>query len=382
MSSELERMMQEFNSGNKDADRASPGPAGDGEFLSKSSGFNDGKSISYDQKASIILYVLGPVKAAAIFEKLDDKDHRAFAKALHKIGFVEAEHIEVVMKEYLGALRNDGPIRGGSNEARRFLASMLPKDMVEQIMEEVDGRFDANIWDRVSLAPEMSLAQYLKGEQMQTVAVILSRIKPEKAAKVLDMFPEEKAKGIILQMARIGSIDRSILEDVQHALRYDFLATLMKQSSTRKPSDIIASVLNNIPGTKQQEFLDDLREQDESTAEVVQRSMFTFDDFTKRIDPLSLQKIIKEVNADDLVKGLKMAEQRQPDVYDYFLGNMSKRAAESMREEIESFGALRMKDAEMAQQEIIRITRELAKAGQIEIMEVQDDNAESQTGML
>ena len=139
--------------------------------------------------------------------------------------------------------------------------------------------------------------------------------------------------------------------------------------------------MNNIGGSKQQEFLDDLRDHDETTADIVQRSMFTFDDFTKRIDPLSLQKIIKEVNAEDMVRALKMAEQKQPDVFDYFIGNMSKRAAEGMKEEIEAYGALRMKDAEESQQTIIRITRELAKAGQVEIMEAQEDDAAG-AGML
>ena len=353
-------------------DMASNMNAGESEFLSK----NEVRQMPLDQKAAIVLYVMGPARAQAIFEKLDEKDHRAFAKALHKMGFVESHIIESTLKEYLAAVRNDGPIRGGSNEARRFLAAMLPKDMVEQIMEEVDGRFDANIWDRVSLAPEATLAHYLRGEQMQTIAVILSRIRSEKAAKILDLFPEEKAKGIINQMARLGSIDRNILEDIQHALRHDFLAMLMKQSSTRKPSDIIASVLNNISGSKQQELLDSLRDTDEETADIVQRSMFTFDDFAKRIDPISLQKIIKEVTADDLTKALKMAEQKQPDVFDYFMTNMSKRAAEGMKEAIEGFGALRMKEAEAAQQNIIRITRELAKAGQVEIMEIEaDDNS-------
>ena len=109
--------------------------------------------------------------------------------------------------------------------------------------------------------------------------------------------------------------------------------------------------------------------------------MFTFDDFTKRIDALALQKIIKEVNAEDMVRALKMAEQKQPEVYEYFIDNMSKRAAEGMKEEIEGYGALRMKDAEESQQNIIRITRELAKAGQLEIMEVEADDG-SGTGML
>lgn len=373
----LEQMMHEYNQNNRD--QATNMEEGEGDFLAKVNKLP--KALPLEQKAAIILYVMGPQRAQMIFDKLDEKDHRAFAKALHKIGFVEANVIEEVMQDYLGALRNDGPIRGGSNEARRFLASMLPKDMVEQIMEEVDGRFDANIWDRVSLAPEATLAHYLRGEQMQTIAVILSRIKSEKAAKVIDLFPEEKAKGIIAQMARLGSIDRGILEDVQHALRHDFLAMLMKQSATRKPADIIASVLNNISGSKQQEFLDNLRESDEATADVVQRSMFTFDDFTKRIDPLALQKIIKEVSAEDMVRALKMAEQKQPEVFEYFIDNMSKRAAEGMKEEIEGYGALRMKDAEESQQNIIRITRELAKAGQIDIMEV-DADEEGSAGML
>lgn len=332
------------------------------------------------QKAAIVLYVLGPTKAGPIFEKLDEKDHRAFAKALHKMGYVSSTSIENTLTEYLEGVRHDGPIRGGSSEARRFLSDLLPKDMVEQIMEEVDGRFDANIWDRVSMAPDSMLAQYLRGEQMQTIAVILSRIKSEKAARILDLFPEEKASGIIQQMSRLGSIDRNVLDDVQQAIRYDFLGMLMKQSTTRKPSDIIASILNNIPGTKSQDFLDELRDHDELTAEVVQRSMFTFQDFVKRIDPISLQKIIKEIPADSMIKALKMAEQKQPEVFDYFMNNMSKRAAETMREEIEGLGALRLKDAENAQQEIITVTRDLAKSGNIEIMDAEENSSDGGGG--
>ncbi|MFT6262723.1 MAG: flagellar motor switch protein FliG, partial [Dasania sp.] len=322
--------------------------------------------------AAIILYVLGPAKAAPIFEQLNADDHRAFAKSMHKMGFVDSKKIEETLKEYLSNVRNDGPIRGGSNEARRFLAELLPKDMVEQIMEEVDDRYDANIWDRVSMAPDQTLAHYLRGEQMQTIAVILSRIKSEKAARVLDLFPEDKASGIIQQMARLGSIDRAVLDDVQQALRHDFLTMLMKQSATRKPSDIIASILNNIPGSKSQTFLDEIRSVDEATAETIQRTMFTFEDFSRRIDPISLQKIIKEITSDNLIMALKMAEQKQPDVYNYFIDNMSKRAAEGIKEEIEGFGALRLKDAEMAQQEIIRITRDLAKSGIVEIMDIEE----------
>lgn len=343
--------------------------------------FSDNR-LTNSQKAAIILYVLGPSKAAPIFEKLDEKDHRAFAKALHKMGFVESKSIEQTLREYLAGVRNDGPIRGGSNEARRFLTELLPKDMVEQIMEEVEGRYDANIWDRVSLAPEQTLANYLRGEQMQTIAVILSRIKSEKAARVLDLFPEEKAIGIIQQMSRLGSIDRGVLDDVQQALRHDFLTLLMKQSSTRKPSDIIASILNNIPGTKSQDFLEQLRDVDEAMADVVQRTMFTFEDFTRRIDIISLQKIIKEVPSETLIKALKMAQQRQPEVYSYFLSNMSKRAAEGIVEEIENFGALRLKDAEMAQQDIINVTRELAKSGNIEIMDIEEGGADGGAPVL
>jgi len=344
----------------------------------------DAPGYSPSQKAAIILYVLGPTKAAPIFEKMTEQDHRKFAKSMHKMGFVDSQNIEEILKEYLVNVSSDGPIRGGSNEARRFLGEILPKNMVEQIMEEVDGRYDANIWDRVSMAPDQTLAHYLRGEQLQTIAVILSRIKSEKAAHVLDLFPEEKASLIIQQMSRLGSIDRGVLDDVQQALRHDFLTMLMKQSSTRKPSDVIASVLNNIPGSKSQNFLDNLREVDEYTAEVIQRTMFTFEDFARRIDPVSLQKIIKEVPSETLIKALKMAEQKQPEVYNYFINNMSKRAAEGIKEEIEGFGALRLKDAEMAQQEIITLTRDLAKSGNVEIMEAEesDDDAGGGTSML
>lgn len=369
MSESLDRALSNINS----ADQASNIDQSDGMFLGTGSA-----SLTNQQKAAIILYVLGPTKAEPLFKKLDEKDHRAFAKALHKMGFVASKDIEETLTEYLSCIRNDGPIRGGSNEARRFLSELLPKDMVEQIMEEVDGRYDANIWDRVSMASEHVLANYLRGEQIQTVAVILSRIKSEKAAHVLDLLPEEKAFNIIQQMSRIGSIDRVVLDDIQQALRHDFLAMLMKQSSTRKPSDIIASILNNIPGSKSQELLDNLRSVDEVTADIVQRTMFTFGDFSRRIAPLALQKIIKEAGVETIIKALKMAEQKQPEVYEYFMSNMSKRAAESIKDEIENYGVLRVKDAELAQQEIIKITRDLAKSGHIEILDIDEAGDDAQ----
>jgi flagellar motor switch protein FliG len=375
MSSGLDRALSNFQTG----EQANNIDASSSFFLGNT--VNEPR-LSNSQKAAIVLYVLGPIRAAPIFEKLDEKDHRAFANSLHKMGFVATKNIEEVLKEYLAGVTNDGPIRGGSNEARRFLSELLPQNMVEQIMEEVDGRYDANIWDRVSLAPEQTLAHYLRGEQTQTIAVILSRIKSEKAAKVIDLFSEDKASTIIQQMARLGSIDRNVLDDVQQALRHDFLTMLMKQSTTRKPSDIIASILNNIPGTKSQEFLDQLREVDEATADIVQRTMFTFEDFTRRIDPVSLQKVIKEVPSETLIKALKMAQQKQPDVYNYFINNMSKRAAEGIIEEIESYGALRLKDAEMAQQDIIVITRELAKSGNIEIMDIEEGSSDGGAPVL
>jgi flagellar motor switch protein FliG len=346
------------------------GDGGDSSFLDTRQRI---RSYSSEEKAAMVLYILGPNRAEELFEKLDEKDHRAFAKALHQLGYVTPEKVEEILNEFLHSLKGDGPIRGGSNEARRFLSQVLPKDMVERIMEEIEGRFDTNIWDRVSTAPETTLASYLRGEQIQTVAVILSRIRSEKAAKILDLFPVEKAKRIVAQMSRLGSIDLSVLNEVQHALRDDFLAMLMKQSASRKPTDIIASIMNSIPGTKAQSLVDYLREVDEYAGDVVQKSMFTFDDFPVRINPLDLQKVIKEVEGGVLVRALKMAKQKQPKTYDYFIGNMSKRAAEMIDEEIENYGPLRLKDAEQAQTDIIQITRDLARIGAIEISEADTD---------
>ena len=330
-----------------------------------------------DYKAAIVLYALGPNRAEELFASLDEKDHRVFARSLHNMGKVDPELIEKVLYEFIGMFKNDGPIRGGSTEARRFLAQMLPGDTVERLMSELEGRFDANVWDRISTASEQMLATYLKGEQMQTVAVVLSRIKPEKAARVMEHLPPDKVRKVIFHMARMGSIDVSVLEDVQQALRNDFLSVVMKQSSARRPTDIIASVLNGMSLQRAGDMIEYLKTVDETTAEAVQRLMFTFGDFVARISPGDMQKIIKAADNQALLRALKMAKERQPKVADYFLMNLSNRAAEMFIDELVTMPPIRSKDAEQAQSEIIELTRGLAKSGEIEIGEGNDDDAEA-----
>ncbi len=350
------------------------------EFYRSASGENDSVNTdiySADQKAAIVLYALGPNRAEEVFAQLDEKDHRAFARALHHMEPVTPEITEKVLYEFIGMFKSDGPIRGGSAEARRFLAQMLPGDSVDRLMSELEGRFDANVWERMSTASEQMLATYLKGEQMQTIAVVLSRIKAEKAARVLDFFPPERAKKIIFHMSRLGSIDVSVLEDVQQALRNDFLSVVMKQSSSRRPVDIIAAILNGMTSQRASDMIDYLHTVDEPTAEAVQRTMFTFNDFITRISPSDIQKIIKAAESGTLLRALKMAKERQPKVAEYFLANMSKRASEMLRDELDNMPPIRAKDAEQAQTEIIEMTRTMAKNGEIEISENNDPEAEA-----
>lgn len=334
-------------------------------------------ALAADEKAAIVVYSLGPDRAEKVLSRMDESDYRRFARAMNRLGTVHSDTVEAVMAEFSTTVGDPNTVRGGMTETRKFLAQYLDANFVDQIMDDIGGPAGRDIWEKLSNTPEQTLFAYLCNEQPQSVAVILSRIRAEKAAGVLQLFPEERGKEIVLRMSRIGSIDRRVMTELKTTLQQDFLSTLQKQHMTRRPHDLLGGVFNQMAADKVMPMLQVLEEHDPELAEKVQKMMFTFADFGTRVNSTGLQAVIKNCERDTLISALSLAKHNAPKIMEYFFSNMSKRVAEQMREEMENAGPIKMKDAQEAQQDVVRLAQALAKSGEIEIS-IEDDDDDQQ----
>lgn len=331
-------------------------------------------TLSSDQKAAIVVYSMGAERAEKLLSRMDEWDYRRFARAMNRLGAVDADTVDAVMAEFATAVGDGNGIRGGIAETRRFLSHFLDPAAVDQIMEEIGGPAGRDIWEKLSNTSDQVLFSYLRNEQPQSVAVILSRLSPAKAARVLQMFPEERAKAVVLRMTRTGTIDRQVMDELKATLQQDFLAGFHKEQTARRPDDLIGGMLNQMRPALAGSILQTLQSHDRDLAAKVQKVLFTFADFGTRVGSVGLQTVIKNCERDTLILALTLAKHNAPDVLEYFFSNMSKRVAEQMREEMQAAGPVRMKDAEAAQQEIVRLAQALAKSGEIEIADADEDD--------
>ncbi len=251
----------------------------------------------------------------------------------------------------------------------RLIARFMPEDKVTQIMEEIRGPAGRTMWDKLANVNEQVLANYLKNEYPQTVAVVLSKIKPEHAARVLGALPEEFGMEVIQRMLRMESVQKDILDKVERTLRVEFMSNLAR-TAKRDAHEHMAEIFNNFDRQTESRFLTSLEERSRDSAERIKALMFTFEDLSK-LDPGSIQTLLRNVEKDKLALALKGATDSLRDV---FFSNMSERAGKILREDMEAMGPVRLKDVDEAQMRMVNVAKDLANKGEIMIANKQGED--------
>jgi flagellar motor switch protein FliG len=218
------------------------------------------------------------------------------------------------------------------------------------------------MWDKLANVNETVLANYLKNEYPQTVSVVLSKIKPEHAARVLGALPEEFALEVVQRMLRMESVQKDILDKVESTLRVEFMSNLAR-TAKRDAHEQMAEIFNNFDRQTESRFITALEERSRDSAERIKALMFTFEDLAK-LDPGSIQTLLRNVEKDKLGLALKGATDGLRDV---FFSNMSERAGKILREDMEAMGPVRLKDVDEAQMRMVNIAKDLANKGEIMI---------------
>ena len=320
------------------------------------------RSLSGPQKASIFMLALGQEHSSKLFEMMDDEEIRDLSQTMSQLGGIGSTVVERLFVEFADQLSSAGSLVGSFDSTERLLFSSLPEDRVSQIMEEIRGPAGRTMWDKLGNVNEAVLANYLKNEYPQTVAVVLSKVKPDHAARVLAILPENFSLEVIMRMLRMESVQKDILDHVEKTLRTEFMTNLAR-TARRDSHEMMADIFNNLDRNTESRFLTSLEERNRESAERIKALMFTFDDLS-RLDAGGVQRLLRQAEKDQLALALKGASE---EVKALFFKNMSERAGKMMKEDMEAMGAVRLKDVDDAQAVIVSAAKALADAGEIVI---------------
>src|SRR5580698_606015 len=333
----------------------------------KSKSIVDASRLSGPEKAAVVLLALGE-DHGQIWRALDEEEIKEVSQAMAGLGTVTASAVEELLVEFVSGMSGGGAIMGSYEQTQKLLAAFMPGDKVDTLMEEIRGPAGRTMWDKLGNVNEAVLANYLKNEYPQTVAVVLSKVRAEHAANVLTLLPEAFAMEVVMRMLRMESVQKDVLDGVEKTLRAEFMSNLAR-STRRDAHEMMADIFNSLDRTSETRFLAALEERNREAAERIKSLMFTFDDLA-RLTPQSVQMLLRSIEKDKLPIALKGASEK---LRELFLGSMSERAGKMLREEIEGLGPVRVRDVDDAQSSIVAVAKELAAQGQIEINDAGDD---------
>ncbi|TAJ74555.1 MAG: flagellar motor switch protein FliG [Phenylobacterium sp.] len=319
----------------------------------------DASRLNGAEKCAVILLALGE-EHASVWQALDEEEIKEISQAMASLGNVAAVVVEDLLVEFVSGATGTGAIMGSFEQTQKLLASMLPSEKVDALMEEIRGPAGRTMWDKLGNVNEAVLANYLKNEYPQTVAVVLSKIKSEHAARVLASLPEDFALECVMRMLRMEPVQREILDKIEQTLRNEFMSNLAR-TSKRDSHEMMADIFNAFDRQTETRFITALEERNREAAERIRALMFVFEDLSK-LDPGGVQTLLRGVEKDQLALGMKGASDS---LREMFFSNMSERAAKIMREDMESMGPVRLRDVDQAQMAIVQVAKDLANKGEI-----------------
>jgi len=309
------------------------------------------------QKVAILLLSVSDEVASKVFSMMSEDEVRDVSHAMSSLGVIQPAVIEAVVQEFSDDIVGNSIFLGNLFTTEKLLSKVMDSDRVKALMEEIKGPQGRNTWEKLANVNEELLGLYLRSEHPQTAALVLSKISPEHAAKVMAVLPEQFAFEVITRMLNMGSVKR-----VEKILRAEFISSVGK-TMKRDSCEMIAEIFYNLDRTNESKYMSLLEKFEPESAQKIKDLMFTFEDLV-RLDSRGVQALFAAVDKSRLSIALKGASEA---VRDVFFRNMSQRAARIIIEEIEAMGQVRVRDVDEAQSEIVKIVKDLVDKGEIDI---------------
>ncbi|MFL0570672.1 flagellar motor switch protein FliG [Priestia megaterium] len=314
------------------------------------------------QKAAILLISLGPDVSASIYKHLSEDEIEQLTLEISSVRKVEPSLKEAVLHEFEQiTLAQNYLEKGGVSYAKQVLEKALGPEQAMMIINRLTSSLQVRPFDFARKADPMQLLNFIQHEHPQTIALILPYLEPPQAGQILSSLPQERQADIARRIATMGSTSPEVINEVEQILERKLSATVTQDYTQTGGLEAVVEVLNGVDRATEKIIIDTLEIQDPALAEEIKQRMFVFEDIVT-LDNRSIQRVIRDVENDDLLLSLKVASE---EVKSIIFKNMSSRMVETFKEEMEFMGPVRLKDVEEAQSRIVAAIRRLEDAGEI-----------------
>ena len=325
--------------------------------------------LSGREKAGVFLLSLPDEDAKKLMDGMQEDEIREISRTITRMGVMPPEVVQAVRQEFVDKFElKQFDVRGGLNQVKDLLNKTLGKDRARQLFKELQEGPKNTPWEILNTMEPPLVATFLASEHPQSIAMIVSQLQPEQASYVIDYLVAETQQQVVYRMAKMASLPPGALDDIEASLLTELDALGAGQAGFSQDTGggvkKVAELLNLMSRDISDKLLAFLDEEDNPLAESVRKEMFLFEDLLL-MDDRSFQTLLREVSNDELLTALKGADDR---LKEKFFQNMSERAAEMLREDLELLGPVKVADVESFQQAILKAARRLESEGSIVIM--------------
>ncbi|TBO33934.1 flagellar motor switch protein FliG [Aquabacterium lacunae] len=322
------------------------------------------------EDAAILLMSLGEEEAAEVFKQLTPKEVQGLGETIAKLKTVSKERVESVLDRFAGEATDMGALVADTDEyVKSVLRKALGDEKANLLIDRILQGEDTTGIESLKWMDAASVAEMLRNEHPQIVAAILVHLDPDQASSVLKSFTERHRNEVMIRIATLDGIQPNALKDLNEVLSRVLAGGVQVKRQSLGGVKPAAEIINMMGSALETSILDYIRESDGDLAQKIQDNMFVFDDLGK-LDDKGFQSLLKEVQTESLIIALKGAS---PEIREKVFKNMSSRAAETLREDLESRGPVKLSEVESEQKEMLKIVRRLADEGQIVLAGGGDD---------
>ena len=328
------------------------------------------KKFTGPQRAAALMLAIGRDYGAPIWEQLSVDEIKELSSTIAQLGRIPSAVVEHLLVQFSGEVASMASLHGSFEYTERLLEGVVSEEKMKEIMEEIRGPSGRTMWDKLSNVSEAVLASYLKNEYPQTVAVVLSKLRSDHAARVLAELPPELSVDVIQRMLRMDTVQKEVLSQIEQTLKSEFMSNLSR-SQRRDPHEAMAEVFNAMDRATEEAMLNALDERAPDSADRIRSLMFTFEDLGTLL-PTAVGVIVKQADKRQMALALKAAPDQMKQL---FFSTMTERSAKLMRDDMASMGPVRARDCEEAQNMLVRLAKQLADSGEILLVDPRSDDA-------
>ncbi len=315
-------------------------------------------------QAAILLMSLGEASAAEVLKHMGPKEVQRLGTAMASLNNVQQQEVEIVISNFMDEVRTlTGLGMGSDNYIRNMLVTALGQDKADGLVDRILLGGNTTGLDTLKWMDARSVADIIRNEHPQIQAIVIAYLDSDQSAEIINYFPEKVRLDVMLRVASLDTVQPSALQELNDILEKQFAGNAGSQTKDMGGFKVAAEIVNNLDSSIGGELLDSIKEIDEDLGTQIQDLMFVFENL-KEVDDRGIQALLREVSSDVLILALKGSDEV---LKEKIFANMSKRAAELLRDDLEAKGPVKVSEVEGAQKEILTIARRMADAGEINL---------------